>query len=63
MPVLDSTEVTAAALKTALAEKDLLSDQKSGSDQFYVSDFSENFLRTTKLFYPEKVNLEQKNIW
>lgn len=31
MPVLDSTDVTAAALKTALAEQNLLSDQKQAA--------------------------------
>ena len=47
-------EVTTTALKTALAEK-LLSDQKSGNDQFYfVSDFSENFLPLPNYFIQKK---------
>ncbi|MBK9222926.1 MAG: glutamate racemase [Saprospiraceae bacterium] len=63
IPILDSTNVTAMALKTALKNKDLLCEEKIGEDQFFVSDYSENFLKTTKLFYPEAIDLKRMNIW
>lgn len=63
VPILDSTDVTALALKTALEEKNLLNKEKTTADHFYVSDYSENFAHTTKLFYPESITLEKMNIW
>lgn len=63
IPILDSTDVTALALKGELAKKNLLNDRKEHEDHFYVSDYSENFEKTTQLFYPDKINLERMNIW
>ncbi len=63
IPVMDSTEVTAHALKKALESQALLNTKKTGQDRFYVSDFSESFLKTTRLFYPEDISLELNNIW
>ena len=63
IPVMDSTEVTAQALKSALEGRQLLSRQKVLEDHFYVSDYSENFANTTRLFYPENIRLEKMDIW
>lgn len=63
IPILDSTDVTAIALQNALKERNLLSENKEAPDQFFVSDYSENFLKTTKLFYPENIHLKRNNIW
>lgn len=63
IPILDSTDVTALALKSALEEQGLLNDIKTQADKFYVSDYSENFAKTTRLFYPDKIHLEKMNIW
>ncbi len=61
--VLDATEYTARALRNALADRNQLSAGKKEADHFYVSDYSENFARTTRLFYTEKTVLERCNIW
>ncbi|MBK8954245.1 MAG: glutamate racemase [Saprospiraceae bacterium] len=61
--VMDSTEVTAKQLQEKLRVKNLLSSKKTLQDHFYVSDYSENFANATRLFYPENINLELKNIW
>ena len=63
IPILDSTDVTAFALKAELQKRNLLNDHKEHEDHFYVSDYSENFAKTTQLFYPDKINLERMNIW
>jgi glutamate racemase len=63
IPILDSTDVTANTLKTELEKKNLLNKLKTEEDHFYVSDYSENFERTTQLFYPQKIRLEKMNIW
>lgn len=61
--VLDATEYTARALRNALADRNQLSAGKKEADHFYVSDYSENFARTTRLFYTENIVLERCNIW
>lgn len=61
--VLDATEYTARALRDALATRNQLSPKKTDADHFFVSDYSENFARTTRLFYTESIVLERCNIW
>jgi len=63
IPILDSTDVTAMALKSELQKRNLLNDHKENEDHFYVSDYSDNFAKATQLFYPHKINLERMNIW
>ncbi|HEX5624964.1 MAG TPA: glutamate racemase, partial [Saprospiraceae bacterium] len=63
IPVLDSTAVTALALQAELKKQDLLCAEKLEEDRFFVSDYSENFLKATRLFYPENIHLEKMNIW
>lgn len=63
IPVMDSTLVTAEQLKKKLEERNLLNPKKEKLDHFFVSDFSENFSNATKLFYPENITLELRNIW
>jgi len=61
--IFDSAEVVAAKLKFILEKEALGSDQKSAPDQFYVSDFTESFERTTKIFYGQQIELQRCNIW
>jgi glutamate racemase len=55
--IFDSAEVVAQKLKWILEKEDLKSDKKSGVDQFYVSDYTESFEKTTRLFYKKAVQL------
>ncbi len=62
--IIDNGEVAAAALKRALDEKKLLNTRKSKSkDWFVVSDYTEAFERSTKIFFGEKVQLKTVQIW
>jgi glutamate racemase len=61
--ILDSTRVTAEAVAQKLAEHQLLNDKKRQPHQFYVSDFTKSFEETTRIFWPEKINLEACPIW
>ncbi len=58
--VVDSPELVAHHLKMELAKLGLLSDQHTGEDHFFVSEKTENFERTTKLFFGESIRLEEK---
>src|SRR6185503_414971 len=60
--VLDSSEVVAQALHAYLKDKDLLSGQ-ANKDHFLVSDYTDSFEASTKLFFREAVHLEKHNLW
>jgi glutamate racemase len=61
--VLDSSEAVAKALKDHLERSDLLADHIPGDDQFLVSDYTESFEASTKLFFRQAVHLEKHALW
>src|SRR5690606_7038283 len=61
--ILDSAEIVAEYVKKILSKNKLLSTKRAGEHQFYVSDFTSSFEKSTKIFFKEKINLELKNIW
>lgn len=61
--VIDSAETVAKALRSYLEYNQLLSKVKSEMDQFYVSDFTTSFEKTTRIFFGEEVHLERAPIW
>jgi glutamate racemase len=61
--IFDSAEVVAAKLKWILHKEELNSEQKAADDLFYVSDFTESFERTTRIFYGKEIQLHLCNIW
>jgi glutamate racemase len=60
--VLDSSEVVADALYDYLKTADLLNDG-GGIDHFLVSDYTESFEASTKLFFHQSVHLEKHRLW
>ncbi len=63
IPVFDSTDVVAEAVKNKLATAGLLNSRRAAPHQFYVSDHTPSFEETTRLFYGEKLTLEHFAIW
>ena len=61
--VLDSSEVVATALYDHLESENLLSDHALEKDHFLVSDFTDSFEASTKLFFHEAVHLEKHPLW
>lgn len=61
--VLDSTDVVASAVSKLLAREDLLSPKRTKRNEFYVSDYTQSFEDTAKVFYGEEIVLETANIW
>jgi glutamate racemase len=58
--VYDSNAAVAAKVAQVLGERNLLSTQKIGADEFYVSDYTAAFEHTTRLFWQgEAINLQQ----
>lgn len=61
--ILDSSEVTADYLKTYLEENNLLNDHSDQDHHFLVSDYTESFEASTKIFFQERVKLEKHILW
>lgn len=62
--ILDSSTITAQYLKTFLEKNKLINDfEKEGDNHFYVSDLTESFKHSAKLFFGEPVVLEMYKLW
>ncbi len=61
--LFDSGKILAEKLKNILKNENLLATQRNGENHFYVSDFTESFEQSTRLFYSEQLNLEYLPIW
>jgi glutamate racemase len=63
LSILDSSEVVALALKNYLMSKGLLSKNQNPNHQFLVSDYTESFEASTRIFFQEKVHLQKHMLW
>jgi glutamate racemase len=63
MVVLDSSEIVAKALFDYLSEQNLFNNLPGGEDHFLVSDYTDSFEASTKLFFHKAVHLEKHPLW
>lgn len=63
MQILDSSEVVALALRQYLEEHDLLNSAHNVHDHFLVSDYTESFEQSARMFFHESVQLEKHLLW
>jgi glutamate racemase len=61
--ILDSTDVVALAVQQKLKDKGLLAPKRKVTNHFFVSEHTQNFEDTAKLFYGGDINLEHQAIW
>lgn len=61
--VLDSSKVTAQYLQQYLFENNLTNSTAPKPDHFLVSDFTESFEASAKMFFKGEVNLESHVLW
>ncbi|MCS6819890.1 MAG: glutamate racemase [Chitinophagales bacterium] len=61
--IFDNTSFVAREVQLELERLYLLSDKQTGQHEFYVSDYTDNFQQTTRIFYPQPIKLELANIW
>ena len=61
--VIDSASVVATYTKLLLEESGLQANEKQVGNEFYVSDYTKAFEHTSKLFFGEKINLNEARIW
>lgn len=61
--LFDSAEVVAHKLKNILTKEQMLASEKFGTDEFYVSDYTTSFEKSTRIFFNEQVHLRRSGIW
>ena len=61
--ILDSSEVVAVAVQKHLIEKQIENTSTSGQHRFLVSDYTDSFEASTRLFFGEQVHLEKHRLW
>jgi glutamate racemase len=63
MKILDSSETVAMALRSYLEREGLLSEEKVSDHQFLVSDYTESFEASARMFFNQTVHLEKHSLW
>ncbi|MEJ7645037.1 MAG: glutamate racemase [Chryseolinea sp.] len=63
MVILDSSEIIANALKKYLEQQNILNHSKTAKNLFLVSDYTESFEASARLFFHEAVHLERHPLW
>ena len=61
--VLDTSEIVAHSLKGLLEQQYLLNTQGAGTRQFYVSDYTLSFERSTNIFFGKQIQLQHYPLW
>lgn len=61
--VIDPPQVVAEEVRLQLEKKELLAEREKGDHHFYVSDLTEAFSKSTRLFFGKDAKLEEVNIW
>ena len=63
MAILDSSEVIARALHNYLKKERLLNAAHKAEHHFLVSDFTDSFESSARMFFHESVKLEKHSLW
>jgi glutamate racemase len=63
MKILDSSETVARALRNYLQQEQLLNEDISVNHHFLVSDYTESFEASARMFFKETVHLEKHSLW
>jgi glutamate racemase len=61
--IIDPSEIVAVAVKGWLHYNNLLNKNSESIKKFYVSDYTESFAASTRLFFTENVHLEHYPLW
>lgn len=61
--VLDTSEIVAMSLKALLEQHFLLNKNGKGDRQFFVSDYTQSFEASTRIFFGEQIQLKHYPLW
>ncbi len=64
IPVIDTSLIVAEKIKSILAENQMfVGEDNLASRQFFVSDYTDSFEKSTQIFFGETIKLTQYPIW
>jgi glutamate racemase len=63
IPVIDTSIIVAEEIKRILSTEDMLHDGKESARQFFVSDYTDSFEKSTQIFFGKAIKLTQYPIW
>jgi glutamate racemase len=63
LTILDSSETVAQALRSYLENENLLNTNDHSTHQFLVSDYTDSFEASARMFFKESVHLEKHTLW
>lgn len=62
--IINSAEIVSVAVKAFLEQRNLLNTgKKTPKHQFFVSDYTDSFEQTARMFFGGKLKLKEKNLW
>jgi glutamate racemase len=61
--IIDPATITALQVKNKLADNKLLYKGFKKTDKFYVSEYTDSFEKSTKLFYNKAVQIKEVDMW
>ncbi|SKB28608.1 glutamate racemase [Daejeonella lutea] len=61
--IINTAEIVAQHVKDRLSDLQLLNAEPAKKHQFFVSDYTPSFAKSTRLFFGEKINLKLEPIW
>jgi len=61
--ILDTSQLVAQHVKTFLHQHHLASEKLTADHKFYVSDFTQSFEESTRIFFRKEVHLEHYPLW
>lgn len=61
--IIDSGQMVALPVREYLQSNGLIRSGKKPGHKFFISDYTEYFEKISRMFFEEKIHLEQINIW
>ena len=60
--ILDNAEIVAKNVHNFLVENNLLNTGQS-NDQFFISDYTKSFEKSTRIFFGDNIKLKEERLW
>ncbi len=61
--VIDNAELVAEIIQQSLDSQNLLTNQRSAPNEFYVSDYTYSFEQTAQIFFGKEITIYESSIW
>jgi glutamate racemase len=61
--IIDPAAIVAAQVEKSLREQNLIYKGKPQKDKFFVSEYTQSFEETTKIFYKQEISIREIDLW